>query len=177
MGKSEKKGFYKQSVTSPGPIYYYEDDVVKSSSKGFKFSNDEKLKGIRNTTPGPGNYDHGSYIGKGANKFSMGMKTSSKINIPSDNPGPGAYEINDFNKPNPKSFKISTKSSSNINRNNIPGPGQYSPEKKTNNPKWTMGSKSESTSLYGRLEKLHEGTPAPGNYDVCKTFEGPKVKN
>ena len=40
-----------------------------------------------------------------------------------------------------------------------------------------MGSKSENTSLYGRLGKLHEGKPAPGNYDVCRTFEGPNVKH
>jgi hypothetical protein len=40
-----------------------------------------------------------------------------------------------------------------------------------------MSSKSESASYYGRLIKLHEGKPAPGNYNISKTSSnGPKVK-
>ncbi len=159
--------------------------MVKSSSQGFKFSNDEKLKGSRNLTPGPGDYNLDSKIGKGSNKFSMGMKTNSKIFLPVDNPGPGAYNINDVTRPNTKSFKIRTNSSSTLSRSYYknalsgsgPGPGQYSPEKKINNPKWTMGSKSESTGLYGRLIKIHEGKPAPCDYNLNKTSNAPKVKN
>lgn len=109
----------------------------------------------------------------------MGVKTLSKFNTTIDNPGPGAYEPSDLNKPNPKSFKISTRSSSHINKGSLlnPGPGHYKPNKIQNNiPKWTMGSKSISTSFIGRLEKMNKDNPAPGNYDVSKSInEGIKV--
>jgi hypothetical protein len=106
----------------------------------------------------------------------MGIKIISKINLPSNNPGPGAYDTNYVIKPNPISFKIDNITNNKSNKKPVPGPGHYSPEKKSSNPKWTMGSKSESTSLIGRLKKLHEGNPAPGNYEIKNSPEGPKVK-
>ncbi len=186
IGKSEKKAFYEQSMKTPGPNYYNNNNdkennnnniIKKELNKGFKFSIDGRIKDLRSTTPGPGNYNIDSNIGKGdAYKFSMGIKLISKINLPPNYPGPGAYNMNDISKPNSKSFTISNLSPSKNNKKMIPGPGHYSPEKKTNNPKWTMGSKSHSTSIIGRLKKLQEGNPAPGNYEISKSKEGPKVK-
>jgi hypothetical protein len=69
IGKSEKKDFLNNTVSSPGPIYYYENHIGKSSSKGFKFSNDEKLKMPINNIPGPGAYQNLKKISS-APKFS-----------------------------------------------------------------------------------------------------------
>lgn len=110
----------------------------------------------------------------------MGIKTNSKYNSSLENPGPGAYEPKETNRPNPKSFKISSRSSSTIVKGNVnnPGPGEYNPAiVKHNLPKWTMGSKSQKNGLFGRLEKIHADNPAPGIYNVNKSFnDGPKVK-
>jgi Sperm-tail PG-rich repeat len=112
----------------------------------------------------------------------MGSRKSVKIN--SDIPGPGAYVPKDISKPSTKSFKIMNPSKSTVDttsKNLIPGPGQYTPERyalsnNKNLPKWTMGNKTASSSLYGRLEKTHGSTPAPGNYDLNRSLgEGPKV--
>jgi len=105
-----------------------------------------------------------------------------------DLPGPGAYDPRDYLvKPNTASVKIMNPSrsmTSNEIKDYIPGPGQYSPEKNyvsnvKNIPKWTMGTRTMSSSLYGRLEKIHGNNPAPGNYDLNRSIGdgGPKVIN
>ena len=116
---------------SPGPKYQYEKDPGKNSVKSYKFSNDEKMKGVRSITPGPGNYETKPAFGKEGKKSSMGLKTEL-INSSKYNPGPGTYNLADKNKPNPKGYKIvegkkqetfAPKDPEN------PGPGQYTPDK------------------------------------------------
>ena len=165
---------------SPGPKYQYEKDPGKNSVKSYKFSNDERMKGVRSITPGPGNYETKPAFGKEGKKSSMGLKTEL-INSSKYNPGPGTYNLADKNKPNPKGYKIvegkkqetfAPKDPEN------PGPGQYTPDKVNNTklPKWSMGTNNVSTSHHGIIEKSLRGNPGVGDYDVNKSLKnGPKV--
>ena len=60
MGKSQRnlEDFF-QSVkqVNPGPASYNHNVSAFKNSKAIKFGRDEKLKGFKSTTPGPGNYD------------------------------------------------------------------------------------------------------------------------
>jgi hypothetical protein len=101
--------------------------LLKSSCKGFKFSNDEKLKKTISITPGPGNYDVdlkrtvSSYIIKNDNSKYAHDKLNSSIQI---TPGPGDYKPKDDIKHHKISYSIRSKNENNKTNNN-PGPGSY----------------------------------------------------
>ncbi len=98
-------------------------------------------------------------------------------------PGPGSYDPRDeFIRPSSSCIKINPSKSitSNSFKDYLPGPGQYSPEKNSSNkktiPKWTIGGKTNTSSLFYKLEKEHRDNPAPGNYDLNRSIgDGPKV--
>lgn len=98
MGKSQKKEYFEQSATSPGPIYNYENNQIKSSSKGFKFNNEQKLKNKRNLMPGPGHYK----VDKDNTnpKWTMGKRSESSTfigrlgKLHDGNPAPNKYDVN-----------------------------------------------------------------------------------
>ena len=94
---------------------------------GSQYGCDEKLKGIRNTTPGPGNYDleskyNGpSYIMKNDNSGYAHDKLNSNI---AKTPAPGNYDPN--NEIKFQNISYSMRSRTNKDKdNNVPGPGAY----------------------------------------------------
>lgn len=156
---------------------------MKSTSRSANFGSDVKLKSIRSITPGPGNYNQKQFFGYEGKKITITGR-HSKQNTSTDLPGPGAYEPKvEILKPSTKGFKISKTSRPGTNfGKNLPGPGHYAPSKQSLSnfkhvPKWTMGNKSENSSLFARIKKIHGDTPAPGNYDLIRGIgEGPKVR-
>jgi len=181
IGKSTQRDVFNETTVSPGPKYTYEKDLGKPSARAYKFSNDEKMKSIRSITPGPGNYETKPVFGKEGKKNTMGLKTEL-INSSKYNPGPGTYNLAEKNKTNPKSYKMvdGKRQETFVPKDpDNPGPGCYTPEKvvNKNNPKWSFGEKTVSTSMHGKLEKSHGGKPAPGSYEVNKALkDGPKVQ-
>lgn len=179
IGKSKQRDVFNETTPSPGPKYLCEKGQEKI--RAFRFSNDEKMKSLRSITPGPGNYEIKPAFGREGKKNTMGIKTE-EINSSKYNPGVGSYNIADKNKHKPKSYKIMDGKRIEPFQPkdpDLPGPGQYTPDKLTNKnlPKWSMGEKTVSSSLHGKLEKANRGKPAVGSYDIERSQkDGPKVK-
>lgn len=183
IGKSIKKENFSKISENPGPgQYVYDIDPIKSSSRSVKFGLDVKYKSIRSNTPGPGNYDQKHYFGNEGKRITINGRYVNQ-NPHADLPGPGAYEPNvEIYKPSAKGFKMINPSKSGFDfRKDLPGPGHYKPNKESLSnfkhvPKWTMGNRTENSSLFNRIQKMHGDTPAPGNYDLNRSIgEGPKV--
>ncbi len=84
---------------------------------------------------------------------------------------------------NTDGFKFYKEKKYYLSKNNIPGPGDYTPEKNSSSnyksvPKWTIGNKYLNTSLFGSFEKSNEDKPVPTKYKFSKNMGegGPKVK-
>ena len=174
LGKSSQRDVFNQTTPSPGPIYMIDKDCGKESSKAFKFLQDKKMKSIKSITPGPGNYNTRSLFGSEGKKNTIGMRTEF-INSSKYNPGPGTYNIAEKNKNKIKTYKIVSGERQDAflpKDPELPGPGHYCPKKidNTNQLKWSIGCKSVSTSLHGKLEKSNRDTPAPGSYEVYKSI-------
>ena len=162
---------------------------------------------VKENVPGPGEYDLIGYLDRekskeGCVKLTKGTLMKSdidwKICYAKDQPGPSDYEICDsltsrirggrFNKGHPKS-DIDWRCLA--ARHSSPGPGAYVTGSSTSLTKGSRISKSErwryrraaaSASPTGvEEEKIFEGTPGPGTYDVdavakCLAFKGgPKM--
>jgi len=184
--KTPRKDNFVNETVSPGPATYYQDNYpAKNTTRVIKFSIDEKLKPVRSITPGPGNYDTKPAFGYEGKIVSLRGKPSY-LDSSKDLPGPGAYNPkDDYTKLNTKaSVKLMNPSKSVTHKELkeiMPGPGQYSPDNRIvsnfkNIPKWTLGNKTLSSSLYTKLDKIHGALPAPGEYDLDRSLgDGPKV--
>ena len=112
-------------------------------------------------TPGPGQYAPG-ISGHRDPTWKIGTEIRGK-GIKNDNPGPGTYvpdRNTNFVRPKTPSWKIGTGLRPDLNPvdKSVPGPGNYDPQYKSGNPKYTMRMRPYSAKS--------EVTPGPGNYNV-----------
>lgn len=127
-------------------------------------------------TPGPGQYQYKSYVGKEGPKISMSSRPKTSLGRGTE-PGPGQYNSSVVNRPTSPSYKIGSSKRDGGYKflADMPGPGQYSPtnqisSKRPQSPHWSMGT-GKRPGLY-----TSENMPGPGNYNVTKGLgEGPKV--
>jgi hypothetical protein len=131
----------------------------------------------RPMTPGPGQYQYKSYVGKEAPKISMSSRPQSSLGAGSIGPGPGQYNMVLSNRPKSPSYRLgsATRDAGGLKSSlSNPGPGQYSPvvnvSTRPKSPTWSMGTGTRS-----QLDPT-ELVPGPGNYNVRKALgDGPKV--
>ena len=112
-------------------------------------------------TPGPGQYAPG-ISGHRDPTWKIGTEIRGK-GLKNDNPGPGTYvpdRNTNFVRPKTPSWKIGTGLRPDLNPvdKSVPGPGNYDPQYKSGNPKYTMRMRPYSAKS--------EVTPGPGNYNV-----------
>lgn len=183
MTKGPKNSIFSKTTDFPSPFAYNLDNFAnKSSIKSYRFGSDKKLKDIRSITPGAGYYEHKEIFGKEGKKVSLRGKPKSRESNNLLCPGYYNPSIKIIKPNNSNGFKYHKGEKYLLLKNSNPSPADYTPEKNCvsnfkNIPKWSMGNKSLSTSLYGRLEKIHGNKPAPGDYNLNNSIiEGPKVK-
>jgi hypothetical protein len=125
-------------------------------------------------TPGPGQYQVKTYMGKDAPKITMSARpqTSGEREYL---PGPGQYNFSSSNRPKSPSYRMGSAKRDGINSNKlVPGPGSYTPNLNTismrpKSPNWSMGSGQRTVSFPDLV-------PGPGNYNTSKGLgNGPKV--
>ena len=101
-------------------------------------------------TPGPGQYEHKKYKGRGVK---MGEKLKDRA--PEDLPGPGNYEAGSKVGEGPK-YSMYDRRGEKYNDN--PGPGQYE-AKETKGKGVRIGEKLKDKGI--------EDAPGPGNYEAA----------
>ena len=129
----------------------------------------------RPMTPGPGQYNYKTFIGKDTPKISMSYRPQTSAGERSMVPGPGQYNMVLSNRAKSPSYRIGSakRDSAPKHLEAMPGPGQYTPAQnlptRPKSPTWSMGT--------GTRTQLNptEMVPGPGNYNVRKgPSEGPK---
>jgi hypothetical protein len=132
----------------------------------------------RPMTPGPGQYEYKTYVGKEAPRITMSISRPQTSGGQSAFvPGPGQYNSSLTNKQRSPSYSIgnSKRDKSMKHLEALPGPGMYSPtvqvtSTRPKSPTWSMGKGTRNH--YNATESV----PGPGNYNVSKGIgEGPKV--
>lgn len=179
MPKNTSKNFINTSnKLGPGQYDFSRKKTNKKGDKTFSFGKDEKLKPIKSTTPGPGEYESDfSTFGKNVPKYSMGK--SNRISLfdkSKDNKdnkvGPGYYTT----KPSAENSKkgYSMKGSERVihSINKVPGPGEYEPTNYFGKTWYKKGIPQHDKRETFQIKK--ENIPGPGAYNTKSDFDSKK---
>ena len=153
-----------------------------NSAYCFSFSKNPRMKKIKDTTPGPGEYAYNDYGLFGKNTPSYTMSKSKRISefaekvdkingINNNFVGPGFYDVDNNNysqknrNNNSSIFKSNQKRIPNI-KNDNPGPGEYYVDKyyNNNNKNGNFGRKKKET-IFDLAIKNNKDKIGPGYYD------------
>ena len=131
-----------------------------SHANAYSFGRSKKCEIERTDplyTPGPGQYAP-SINKRSYPKWKIGTATRGS-NRSNGNPGPGQYTM-PYSFPNGPKYSMGTKAGAfdPTKTSFAPGPGQYEPQYKDGNPKYSMRIRPSTSKS--------ETTPGPGNYDV-----------
>jgi len=123
-------------------------------------------------SPGPGNYDSPSRLGKDCATFTIGEKREEKIR--GDSPGPGAYNANEsVVKERVVSHKMRSTNRTEIvhkETSSKPGPGAYdSPSKLGKGVSYSIGEKRE--------KNIRHDSPGPGAYEANESVVKERVRS
>ena len=183
FGNEKKRGLELEgSKGVPGPgNYNYNADPLHEKHPKYTFGKEQRGDYIPNRNPGPGQYDYKHYIGKEGPRITMSAKYGNPLAVGDSKyvPGPGQYGETNLNKYRPKTpaYRIGTAKRQGLyNSLDNPGPGQYGPDRCTNQvrpktPTWKIGT--------GKRPDLNPGdktVPGVGNYNISKGIGsgGPK---
>lgn len=163
----------KTSANLPGPGTYQTTQANNSKNKvTFSFGKDDKLKAIKSTTPGPGEYTgrNDAMFGKSTPHYSIG-KNIRKLpfeNAKDDPLGPGYYQTEgNWTKLKPKVTSVKmVPSRKPIEDKKTPGPGEYKPKeyfgKKARASK--IGTSQAQRSSYFLKDSENNEALGPGYY-------------
>lgn len=173
--KSTESTFISKGAASlPGPGTYESNHLQHSKNqKTFSFGKDDKLKGIKSTTPGPGEYSgrNDALFGKSTPHYSIGKNTrkSPFENSKDDGAvGPGYYQTEgNWTKLKPKAPSVKIGASTKpIEDKKTPGPGEYEPKEYfgKNAKVSKIGSSQAQRDSYFLKGNLNIDTLGPGYY-------------
>ena len=150
----------------PGPGNYdFIEDIGKGASK-LSFGGRAKLK-IRNTNPGPGQYDpkidFTSKVKKTRASSAMPRQKRFQTDLRNDSPGPGNYNINKADRKGNVVFGKNPKLKLDSTKSFVPGPGSY----KFENHFEEGLKKGRGVSMKGKEKEPRPSTnvPGPGQYN------------
>lgn len=154
---------------SPGPGAY---DIPSSFDKKNTRAIGGKChrKPAKNTIPGPGTYEVAKPIGSDARRIKIGEKWRSK-----SEGGGQYYKIKrEFDEPSAR-VTIAPKTARDPRRDEVPGPGAYTPEKPKTSRSCSFGRRgSAKTKKNDDVFWIPKSdTPGPGTYNVEPPRDGP----
>ena len=149
----------KTSNNFPGPLdYKINFDKVLKHNPAYSISGKYDFKN-KDIFPGPGDYNNDLKNNCSSVKFG---KEKREIKNLIDGPGVGAYDQKINHLKRSPGYKIGkAERSQSRDKDNLPGPGDYSPS--------YLGKKSPKYSLTKSIKtEKKEYSPGPGDYDISK---------
>lgn len=164
----------------PGQYDFSSKKLNKKGDKTFSFGKDEKLKPIKSTTPGPGEYESDfSTFGKNVPGYSMGKSNRTSVFDKSKNNrdhqlGPGYYTTEPSTGKGKKGYSMNGSERVMHSINKVPGPGEYEPANYFGKTGYKKGIPQHDKRETFQIK--NENIPGPGAYNTKSDFD-PKKKN
>ena len=163
----------------PGQYSLPNQKVYKKTVKTFSFGKDEKLKPIKSTTPGPGEYESDfSTFGKNVPKYSISKSNrvsafdKSGKNKKYNQPGPGQYNTESSITSSKKGVYLPKTSKEMKITNKNPGPGEYEQPELFGKTGYKNGiPQHDKRETYLEKQIRLDTNPGQGSYHTKSDFD------